>query len=345
MGLMPASVLSTGVRIIIAWGIVFFVEPNTLSHWFFNLVTGYTTLLVLAKIIQWSGTKSLGDVSPKSGRFALVTGASLGIGSAIAEELGERGYDLVLVSYNQKRLEERQSQLRKNFPNITVLAIQCDLSRSGAAQVVVEELFNLGVEDVSLLCNNAGSALWKEFALTSVDDLERTMSLNTRSYVQLCRALLPPMLKRGAGRILNVSSISGEAPANNLAIYNATKAFVSQFSFSLAHELKGTGVSITCSLPGATDTKFAEHAGVTEAVCFNVPLCHHSAVDVAKVSVAAMLQGVDVAPPPGLMNRFYVDVAVPFLPQVLTTSLASLMWGPMSNVPGLATLVGATKQK
>jgi short-subunit dehydrogenase len=186
---------------------------------------------------------------------ALITGASRGIGLELAREFARHGYDLVLVARDLHRLEDAAIELRRDF-SITVHTIAADLSTTEGVDSILAQLRRQAIP-VDVLVNNAGIASHGNFADTELDHELRMMQINMASVVQLCKALLPNMLLRKHGYIVNVSSLGGYQPGGpQWAVYIASKSFVLSFSRALSVELRGTGVSVTALCPGATDTEF-----------------------------------------------------------------------------------------
>jgi hypothetical protein len=197
---------------------------------------------------------------------AIVTGASAGIGAELARVFAEHGHDLVVVARRFDALESLATTLRTTGADVAVIAQ--DLGLAGAADALVKELDARGLA-VDVLVNNAGIAWGGEFAKMPSATARGLVQLNVATLVELTEQLLPPMLQRGHGRVLNVSSLSAFQPVPMMALYAASKAFVLSFSEALSEELKGTGVTVTALCPGFTDTAMVTdatglHAGLPE---------------------------------------------------------------------------------
>lgn len=190
---------------------------------------------------------------------ALITGASGGIGYELAKLLAGDGFDLVLVARNGAKLAEIASELAARH-NVQAKAISLDLAQPGAAQSLFDQIQSAGVA-VHTLVNNAGYGKFGEFRSLALTDLYGQIALNITTLTALTRLLLPGMLERGSGRIMNVASTAGFQPGPLMAVYYANKAYVISFSEALANEVRGSGVTVTCFCPGATDTGFAARAG------------------------------------------------------------------------------------
>lgn len=182
----------------------------------------------------------------------LVTGASSGIGEALAKLFAEGGYDLVLVARSEDRLRRLARTLQAQT-QAQVRVEVADLSRRGAAKKLAARLSREGV-DIGILVNCAGVLEHGRFADMHVSAHQDLIDLNVSGLTDMLRHFLPPMIERGNGRILNVASIAAFQPVPSLATYAATKAYVLSLSESLAEELAGTGVSITALCPGITAT-------------------------------------------------------------------------------------------
>jgi short-subunit dehydrogenase len=188
----------------------------------------------------------------------LITGASSGVGLALARRFAAAGYDLVLVA----RSGEKLKALASEQTDVRVLTVAADLASSEGAGLVLATVARAGPE-VDLLVNNAGAGLFGSFARTPIERELAMVQLNIGSLLQLTKGLLPGMLARGRGHIVNVASVAAFVPGPNQSVYYATKAFVRSFSDSLAAELRGTGVAVTAAYPGPVATGFHAAAGVT----------------------------------------------------------------------------------
>jgi len=185
----------------------------------------------------------------------LITGASAGLGAEFARQCAGRGEALALVARRRDRLEALKAELGGD---IHIFA--ADLSLPGAAQSLVAEVAAEGLT-VGTLINNAGFGLAGKFAGLALDRQREMIDLNCRTLVELCHLVLPAMRERGSGGICNVASTAAFQPGPNMAVYYATKAFVLSFSEALHHELKGSGIRVTCLCPGPTTSEFGEVAG------------------------------------------------------------------------------------
>ena len=197
--------------------------------------------------------------APTSDTAALVTGASSGIGAAIARELAERGHGLVLVARRKDRLEALAEELSGEF-GVRAEAVGCDLGKAASRQRLPPRVESLGLE-VSVLINNAGFATNGPFhEADSARELEQVRVL-VETPVALTSAFLPQMVRRGRGAILNVASTAGMQPLPYSAGYSSAKAYVLTFSEALHQELHGSGVTVTVLAPGPVTTDFWQISG------------------------------------------------------------------------------------
>ena len=195
---------------------------------------------------------------------ALVTGASSGIGRAIAVQLAIDGSDLIVVARRGDRLEALAEELRAaHGVKVDVMVADVTVPEQLAA---VEDRLRDGAAPVDLLVNNAGAGGQGAFAEIPLEWQESQIRLNVLAPVRLTHAALEQMLARGRGGVLNVSSIAGLQPIPNVATYAATKAYLSSFSHALHEEVRHKGVSVTALLPGFTRTEFHDAGGMTRSI-------------------------------------------------------------------------------
>jgi len=180
--------------------------------------------------------------------FALIAGASRGLGMAFARALAERHCNLVLVARSAEPLHSLANELRRSTP-VSVFAIQVDLSIPGAGQTLSEQLSN-GDIPIDLLVNNAGFGLRGEFRALSILRQLEMLRLNNQAIVELTYSLLPGMLERRQKGIINISSTAGFQPIPFASAYSATKAFLTAFSLALEQELRSAGVTVVTVCPG-----------------------------------------------------------------------------------------------
>lgn len=193
---------------------------------------------------------------------ALITGASTGIGARYARRLAERGYDLVLVARNRERLEAVAARLR-DATGRQVDILPADLTDPDDLRRVEQRLASDAA--ITLLLNNAGLGATASMLDSSVEELDRMIALNVTALTRLTRAVVPRLVQRGEGTIINISSIVAVAPEVLNGTYGGSKAFVLALTQSLQHEVGARGIRVQAVLPGATATEFWDHAGVPVA--------------------------------------------------------------------------------
>jgi uncharacterized protein len=193
------------------------------------------------------------------GKWALVTGASSGIGEHIARLLAERGMSLVLTARRTERLEKLAAQLRARHA-VEIACVTADLSDPAAPRKLFDQTEGAG-RAIDVLINNAGFGTHGDFAEIPWEKTTEQMRLNVFSLVELTHLFLAPMKQRDRGWILEVASVQAYMPVPGYATYGAGKAFVRNFSEAIAHELRKTNVRVCCLCPGGTFTEFAGVAG------------------------------------------------------------------------------------
>ena len=231
-------------------------------------------------------------------RVALITGASSGIGREFARVLARYHHHLVLVARRERALNALARELEES-DGVRCHPIAIDLGAGAAVQKVMEELAERRlVADV--LVNNAGFAVAGEFAKSDAARQEDLMAVNVVTPTLLARSVLGPMLSRGYGRILNVSSMGAFLPGPTLATYFASKAYLLSLSRALSEELRGTGVTCTALVLGPTRSEFAAVAGLEGCRAFGSHVM--SAREVAEAGFAALMDGKAVVTV-GLRNK------------------------------------------
>ncbi len=230
--------------------------------------------------------------------LALVTGASSGIGKAIARQLAVLHYDLVIVARRVENLRELAAELSSTC-DVNVDVVAADL---GTVDGVTTCLQALGERPFDVVVNNAGAGWIGEFASAPADRQTEIVDVNCRAVIAITRHVLPGMLQRRRGRLLQVASVAGFMPGPLASTYYASKAFVVSHSEALRHELAGTGVTITLTCPGPVATEFQRSAGVRGVMGGAAEM---SDVDVAAASIAALFRGQFLVVP-GPANRLLV---------------------------------------
>lgn len=230
-----------------------------------------------------------------AGRTALVTGASAGIGEAIARVLAREVEVLILVARRRERLDALALELTRERPGLRVLVRATDLLDRAATGAMLEGLAAEGVA-VDVLVNNAGFGNYGRFEEQSWEKLESMLELNVVSATFLLRRLVPDMVRRGFGAILNVGSLAGIVPSPDMTVYAASKAYMNHLSEGLRAELSGTGVSVTVLCPGPVETEFQAVAGsgrapLPRAFYVDVNSCAEDVVTAMKQRKARLIPG------------------------------------------------------
>ncbi len=229
---------------------------------------------------------------------ALVTGASSGIGTALAREFAADGYNLVLSGRRQEPLDELAATVKADGAEATV--ITADLA-GDAGQGLAEAIEQRGL-DIDVLVNNAGFGLGGAFADQDPAELEAMIAVNVRATTYLARRLAPPMMRRGRGGVLNVASLAGYVPSPYLGVYHATKAYMLSLSQALAVEFAPYGLKVSALCPGPVATQFAERSGQDKALIFRLPGAVMGPEAVARAGYRGFTRGKPVVVP-GLATK------------------------------------------
>ena len=233
---------------------------------------------------------------------ALITGASGGLGEAMARQLAPRGIHLLLVARREDKLQALATELAEKH-GIQTGIVALDLADPGAPTELEREV-EFRRMDIDFLINNAGYGLYGEFAQSDRTEQLDMLQLNIVTLTELTHRFLPGMLSRGRGRIMNVASTAAFLPGPLMATYYASKAFVLSFSEGLAEELRGSGVAVTALCPGPVETGFQDRSSLGESVMLSGPSRFSvlSAEEVARQGIEAMVRG-DMVCIPGGVNR------------------------------------------
>ena len=255
--------------------------------------------------------------------FCLITGASKGIGFAMAEICAQKGHDLIVVARSKKLLEQHAAILREKY-QVKVHVFACDLGVHEEVQDLLSWMSKEGFM-VSRLINNAGLGTCGPFAETEYNRIRTQILVNMEALTALIHGVLPKMISKGEGKILNIASTAAFQPGPFMSVYFATKAYVLSLSEGLRHELAGTGVTVTTHCPGPTESAFAAEAGNDKTMLFKrgaVATSHEVAFDAYK----AMEKGRSIAVH-GFTN-WLGTVFVPFVPRWITLRLAAMLNSP-----------------
>lgn len=245
-------------------------------------------------------------------KYALITGASSGIGWQFSEELARRGYSVVAVSNQPERLEDLKKRLEQEY-GISVITINTDLAQENSAQQVFDFCNEKNLE-VEVLINNAGIFFFKEVTGVDYSRMKSILGLHMTTPALLCRLFGEQMIRRQKGFILNVSSITTVMPYPYISLYGPTKTFLRSFTRALRTEMKLKGIHVTCLIPGAVDT------GLYDASHFNISLLKNLGImkrpeTVVNSGVRALFKN-RAECIPGLLNKLII-IFLPILPHFI----------------------------
>jgi hypothetical protein len=251
---------------------------------------------------------------------ALITGASGGIGEDLARLVAAGGRDVILLARSAPKLQTLADELsRAHQISATVLSV--DLSAPGAADEVARTLAERRLA-IDVLINNAGFGTHGDFAREDPAEQSRMLQVNVVALTMLTRLLLPAMIERRRGRVLNVASTAAFQPGPLMAVYYASKAYVLSLSLALSEETAGTGVTVTCLCPGPTRTGFQDRAQMGKSRLFSVTSLMSSA-DVARAGYDAMMNGRALIVP-GVANRIGAQ-SMRFVPRRIAAKIAGAL--------------------
>jgi short-subunit dehydrogenase len=231
----------------------------------------------------------------------LITGASAGIGAELAREFAKHGHRLTLVARRRDKLQQLAAELESEHGVDVKLVVQ-DLAKPTGPAAVVKAVQSEG-EAIGILVNNAGVIDVGPFVASAMDKIAGLVNLNVRALTELSGLLLPAMVERRFGRILNVASLAAFQPVPSMAAYAASKAYVLSFTEALSEELRGSGVKVCAVCPGMTDTDMATEIKAGSAAASKLPKQLLSdPADVAAQAYRALMSG-QVVLVPGLPNQ------------------------------------------
>jgi len=223
-------------------------------------------------------------------KYALITGATSGIGFELAKLFAADGYNLVIVARDQAQLDAKANELKAN--GIRVIPMAKDLFDPEQAFALYADLQAQGIR-IDVLVNNAGQGVYGEFEETDIDRELDIINLNISSLVVLSKLFLKEMIARNSGKILNTASIASKTPGLLQAVYHGTKAFVLSFTEAIREELRDTEITVTALLPGVTDTDFFNKADMLDSRAVQDKDAMADPADVAKDGYEALMAGKD----------------------------------------------------
>jgi short-subunit dehydrogenase len=251
--------------------------------------------------------------------YALITGASKGIGKEIAIELAKKKFDVLLIARSASQLEEVAKEIQSKY-GVKANFLATDLSTPDVARSVYKWVKQNNYQ-VSVLVNNAGYGLAGSFEKFTIEQNRDMMNLNMITLTEMCQVFLPMLKSHSQAYILNIASSTAYQALPQMAIYAATKVFVLNFSRALKFELKDSPVSVTCISPGSTDTNFNDRADIPEKARKASEKVVMTPQDVAKTSVDAMFAGkTEVIP--GFVNKLGAFLAW-LAPKAITEKVAA----------------------
>lgn len=264
----------------------------------------------------------MGLPEPSVGSTALVTGASSGIGAAIARELASHGHSLALVARREERLRSLATELEADH-GTSAEVIACDVSDPEQREGLAEELRGRG-RTVEILVNNAGFGHQADFAISPRARMTEMVRVNCEAVIDLTSLFLKGMLERGRGSVINIASTGAFQPLPGSAVYGATKAFVLSFSEAIRTELRGTGVGVTAVCPGPVRTEFMESAGFGGVEDRTPGMVWMSAEEIARHAVDGAKHDKRVVVP-GTINRV-TALAGQHSPRSIALPLIGRVW-------------------
>jgi short-subunit dehydrogenase len=237
-----------------------------------------------------------------TGNWAIITGASSGIGKALAFEFAGGGFNILLTARNEAALAEIAAECAGKY-GIETEVVPADLGRQDSVDRLIAAI-GAKPRRYEVLVNNAGFGIHGDFASSDIEQNIQLLNVQLTAALKLTKAVLPPMISRHSGRILNVASVYSYSPVPLQSVYSACKAFLLSFSSSLQNELQGTGVTVTVFCPGTTQTEFRSRAGIGEK--------HKdsgmTAQTAAHIAYVETLRGTHIVVP-GFLNRLFVFLA------------------------------------
>lgn len=260
-----------------------------------------------------------------SKNYALITGATEGIGYELAKLFAKDNYNLIIVARHREELDKRAEEFRQQ--GVEVIAIAKDLFKREEAFALCEEVKTKGVS-VDVLVNNAGQGVYGLFKDTELERELDIVDLNIAATIILTKHFVKEMIARKEGKILNLASIASKTPGPWQSVYHGTKSFIYSFSEGIRHELKDHNITVTALLPGATDTDFFNKADMTESTIVQETSLSDPA-DVAKDGYDALMSGDDKVIS-GLKNKAMIGMAN-IMPDPAVAAMMDKQQRPVDN--------------
>lgn len=228
-------------------------------------------------------------------KWAIITGASSGIGKALAFEFARNDFNVFLTARNETALREIAEECERKF-NVETEIFLADLADEDSTEDLIKLISKRKFE---VLVNNAGFGVKGDFAETDLNDELKMLTVQLAALLKLTKAVLPAMLKAKDGKILNVASVYSFAPVPKQSVYSASKAFILNFSSALQNEIEDSGVNVTVVCPGITQTEFRARAGIADRKDSGM-----TAEQVAAIAFAEMMKGKHIVVP-GFQNKIF----------------------------------------
>jgi len=266
--------------------LLLFILPN-----FFSPINSYL-LMPHGIIVVINPSKQNRSNMENKNQYALITGATSGIGYELAKLFAKDGYNLIIVARSEEELQNIATEFEQQF-GINAIAIPTDLFKPQNSFQLYDAVKAKGIE-VNVLVNDAGQGQYGKFVDTDIEKELAIIQLNISSLVVLTKLFLKDMVARGEGKILNLSSIASKTPGPWQSVYHGTKAFVQSFTEAVRAEVKENGITVTALLPGVTDTDFFNKADMNDSKAVQDESKKADPADVAKDGYKALMKGDDM---------------------------------------------------
>ena len=261
--------------------------------------------------------------------YALITGSAKGIGAAIAIQMARKGYDLFLVDIDGAGLERTKSTINEKR-TVAVNTLQLDLSSPDCAKRIFEWT-SPNHNELTVVINNAGYGLNGAFEKLAIEEHENIIDVNIKAQLKIAYAFIPVLKRFNKSYLLNVGSTTCFQSVPYMSIYAASKAFVISFTRSLRFELKDSPISVSCLIPGSTDTDFVNRARMNDYARKTATKYYMSPETVGKIAVAGMFKGKSEIIP-GLSNKLH-SVLPKFFPKIFVEKIAGNIYRPREDNP------------
>jgi len=266
------------------------------------------------------------------GKYAVITGASSGIGKEFSHQLAKKGMNLIICARREHLLESLAQQLREQY-QVQVEVLKVDLGSTNASNEILQKIKQMNIE-VQFLLNNAGTGLYGPFDQYPIEKHNQVIQLNVMSVVNLTYHFTKHMKAHGKpSHIVNIASIAAYLSLPNFAIYNASKAFVKRFTQGLALELRGTNISVNCICPGVTQTEFFDAANQEMNAFGKISIM--PVEKMVRISLRSVLRH-KITKVVGLSNQLMITL-FKLLPESLVSKAANSIFSKgvkIKNIPG-----------